>query len=141
MRYGAAAFALDATMCHQWETMHKGGMRPGVFWHRYKKILGTLCNNTNLEKIFTNKGKWTDVKQYLYEEASNETEISKEFLKEGVVVCLAADIDKQIKQRHYRLMDAIYRRNTSQQWDLIAAAFEQGNIVFQKLVKQAHCRF
>ena len=42
-------------------------------------------------------------------------------------------MDEQIKKRQHRIKLAQVQRNTTRQWDLVAAPVEQANIVFHKL--------
>ena len=42
-------------------------------------------------------------------------------------------MDEQIKKRQYRITLAPHQRDTTRQWDLVAAAVEQANIEFHKL--------
>ena len=42
-------------------------------------------------------------------------------------------MDEQIKKRQHRIKLAQNQRNTTRQWDLVAAAVEQANIEFHKL--------
>ena len=46
---------------------------------------------------------------------------------------LHALMDEQIKKRQHRIKLAQSQRNTTRQWDLVAAAVEQANIEFHKL--------
>ena len=46
---------------------------------------------------------------------------------------LHALMDEQIKKRQHRIKLAQNQRNTTRQWDLVAAAVEQANIDFHKL--------
>ena len=60
----------------------------------------------------------------------DESEIRKRNLNE-----LHALMDVQIRKRQHRIKYAQYQRNTTRQWDLVAAAVEQANIDFHNLTK------
>ena len=42
-------------------------------------------------------------------------------------------MDEQIKKREQRFQEATQKKDVNQQWDLIAAAFEEANIIFHGL--------
>jgi hypothetical protein len=64
------------------------------------------------------------------QKSANENRIRKRLLKQ-----LHEEMDRQLEKREHRLRWAAHNKNTTSQWDLIAAAFEEANIVFHDLKK------
>ena len=61
-------------------------------------------------------------------ESVDENEIRRKELKE-----LHKLIDEQIEKRQHRIALAQAQKDTTRQWDLVAAAVEQANIEYHKL--------
>ena len=82
------------------------------------------------EKVQTKQAEANEVARAQGEEpvAIDENKIRKEELEE-----LHRHMDLQLEKRKYRLMEAEIRKDTTMQWDLIAAATEEANIQYHNL--------
>ena len=86
-----------------------------------------------LKELKSDQDKREEIIKQMREGESEPKEVHECDVRKRCLEELQVLMDHQIEKRHHRFELAIHTRNVQRMWDLIAAAFEEANILFHGL--------